>query len=155
MNSGNQRIRLADIITVLEEKLKNGASVTFSPDGVSMLPLIRPSRDSVTLSAAVTPKVQDAVFYKRPSGQFVLHRIVGRQAGDFVLCGDNQLGLEKGVKEEQIIATVTSVWRNGKEIKRGSTKIAVYLKFVLPCYKFYLKTKVFLRKIKRKIKGNR
>ncbi len=155
MNSPGQRIRLEDIITILEEKLKDGATVTFSPDGVSMLPLIRPGQDSVTLSGTVKPSVGDAVFYKRPSGQFVLHRIVAKEENKFVLCGDNQLVLEKGVGNEWIIATVTSVWRNGKELKRDCAGIFVYLKIILPCYRFYLKVRGILAKIKRKIKSNR
>ena len=154
MNSSNQKIRLEDIITILEEKLGNGACVTFSPEGVSMLPLIRPGRDSVTLSKEAKPKVGDAVFYKRPNGQFVLHRIVQMEDGDFVLSGDNQLLLEKGVKSDWIIATVTSVYRGKKTLKRESKKMAVYLKVILPCYKSYLKTRSVLGKLKRKIKGN-
>ena len=118
MNSSGQKIRLEEIITIVEEKLKNGAAVTFSPDGVSMLPLIRPGQDSVTLSGTVKPRVGDAVFYKRPSGQFVLHRIVAKEEDAFVLSGDNQLALEKGVGEEWIIGIVTSVWRGKKELKR-------------------------------------
>ena len=154
MNSSGQKIRLEEIITIVEEKLKNGAAVTFSPDGVSMLPLIRPGQDSVTLSGTVKPRVGDAVFYKRPSGQFVLHRIVAKEEDAFVLSGDNQLALEKGVGEEWIIGIVTSVWRGKKELKRDGAKISIYLKVILPYHKFYLKTRGFLGKIKRKIKGN-
>ena len=154
MNSSGQKIRLEDIITILEEKLRDGASVTFSPDGVSMLPLIRPGKDSVTLSGHIKPRVGDTVFYKRPSGQFVLHRIVAKEEDAFVLLGDNQLVLEKGVKEDWVIGVVTSIWRGEKELKRDSKKLSIYLKVILPCHRLCLRSRRFLGKIKRKIKGN-
>lgn len=57
----------------------------------------------------------DIPFYRRDNGQFVLHRIVA--VGDTYTCiGDNQFRLERGVRQDQMIAVVTSFTRGGRQI---------------------------------------
>ncbi len=147
-----KKISLEQIFPVMEEKLKAGGVVTFGPHGQSMLPLVREGKDSVTLSAKKTARVGDVVFYRRPDGHFVLHRIVGKENGKFVLCGDNQTLLEKGVAKEWIIAVMVSVTRGNKEILCESPKYKIYTKILLPLWKGKLLLRSFLGKIKRKIK---
>ena len=63
----------------------------------------------------------DVVFYQRPNGMYVLHRIVRTAPdGTYVLCGDAQTVLEPGVRREQIFARVSAIRRKGKIIKPGS-----------------------------------
>ena len=106
---------MEDLMPLMKECLTNGQSVTFSPRGISMLPMIRQGKDSVCLSPPVEPpKKYDIILYRRANGKYVLHRIVG--VGETYTCiGDNQFVLEKGIKREQIIAVCTSFTRGGKE----------------------------------------
>lgn len=102
---------------IIKEKLDSGATVTIQPKGISMLPLIRQGQDEVILKKP-TGRLNkyDIPFYKRESGQFVLHRIVKKRKNDYVLCGDNQIEYEYGITDNMIIAVVEAIKRDGKTI---------------------------------------
>lgn len=156
MNSFQQNskgIRLEQAFPVIEEKLRSGGEVKFAPHGVSMLPLIRQGRDSVTISAVKElPGRGDVVFYRRPDGNFVLHRIVGSDERGYILCGDNQREKEYGVENPWIIGIMTSICRDGKEISCQSRRYGFYVRVTLPLWKLWLATRLVLGKIKRRIK---
>ena len=109
-------LALSQLMPLIRERLDGGQSVTFSPRGTSMLPLLRQGEDSVTLSPLPeTLRKYDLPLYQRDNGQYVLHRIV--KAGETYTCiGDNQFEFETGLRRDQMIALVTAVIRNGKHI---------------------------------------
>ncbi len=148
-----KKINFDQALPLIEEKLKSGGSVKFSPHGISMRPLIRQGKDSVTVSGlGDSPRINDVIFYRRPDGQYVLHRIVGRDAEGFVLRGDNQQILEHGIKEQWIIGVMTAVKRRNREISCDSRGYRVYLKVVLPLWRLWLVPKGYLWRIKNKLK---
>lgn len=122
--------RLEVLFGLMEEKLSAGGEVCFSPNGTSMLPLITPKCDRVTLKdCGGELKKHDIAFYKRSNGQFVLHRVIKcEKDGSYVMCGDNQWVLEKGVKKEQIIAVVSHLEKPKAEVKFSSAKYRAYCK---------------------------
>ena len=66
------------LMPVFRERLENGQSVQFMPQGTSMLPMIRQGVDSVVVSPVSGPlKRYDLPLYQRDNGQYVLHRVVG------------------------------------------------------------------------------
>ncbi len=151
---------LDDVFSVIDEKIKNGGDVTFSPKGISMLPLLKPGADSVTLTLPrKRPKQGDIVFYRRENGQFVLHRIVGENSCGFILCGDNQFRLEKNITEKHIIAVLKKATHNKKEIDFNSSSYKLYVK-MLVFRRMYLRLKYIavrsingvLRRIKKLFK---
>ena len=103
--------KLDTLMPLIQECLRNGQSVRFSPRGVSMMPMIRQGIDSVVLSPAPeTLQKYDLPLYQREDGKYILHRIVG--VGTTYTCvGDNQFELETGVRREQILALVTGFYR--------------------------------------------
>ena len=107
-------IQLDEMIPLIQERLAAGESVKFTPNGISMRPMLEGGRDCVVLSPVRGKlKKYDLPLYRRDNGQYILHRIV--RAGDDYTCrGDNQLYDETGVRQEQLIAVVTSFTRNGK-----------------------------------------
>lgn len=119
----NKEIPLKLLLPVIQERLAEGKSVRISPKGASMLPMLRPGKDSVVLSPLPDKlKKYDLPLYRRTDGQFVLHRIV--RAGDTYTCiGDNQFQLECDVQPGQMIALVTAFYRAGK---RCSVKSPAY-----------------------------
>lgn len=127
----NKEVIIDDIIDIISEKLRNGGTVTFTPKGKSMLPMLRDGEDVVVLSK---PKGRlhlfDIPLYKRSNGQYVLHRIVNFDAdGSYVLCGDNQFELEHGIKDSDVIGVVTAFYRKGKAYSVNSMKYRFYLNF--------------------------
>ncbi|MBE7011578.1 MAG: hypothetical protein E7415_02775 [Ruminococcaceae bacterium] len=114
MNSEVKQVSLKEMFPLIEEQLKNGGTVTFKPHGISMLPLIRQGRDSVTLTQNTAQlKKNDIAFYRRRDGSFVLHRIVKVLPDNtFTMCGDNQTILEPGIAYEQVIGVATGINRD-------------------------------------------
>ncbi len=134
---------------IIREKLENGATVTIQPKGTSMLPLIRQGQDEVILKKpSGRLEKYDIPFYKRASGQFVLHRIVKKRKNDYVLCGDNQTAYEYGITDDMIIAVVEAIKKDGKIISVSDKKYLKYCKNHL----LKIKKKRVISRIKKVIK---
>ncbi len=150
--SSEYSIKLEELYPIIAEKLKSGGSVTFKPHGISMLPLIRQGKDSVTIeSLKKKPTAGDVIFYRRANGQFVLHRIVGVDKAGYVLCGDNQWVKEHGITENQIIGVMTALLRDDEVVKMDNPKYIRYVK-TLGRRRLYLRAKFFAGKVKGKLK---
>ncbi len=122
----NSALHLKDLLPHMEQAFARGESIRIIPQGESMLPMLRPGVDSVTLSA-VPERLHkyDLPLYRRKSGQFVLHRIV--KVGETYTCiGDNQLGVERGLRKDQMLAVVTSFRRGEKEIPVTALSYRMY-----------------------------
>lgn len=152
--SDKVKLFLEDAFFIIDEKIKNGGEITFSPKGVSMLPLIRPGLDSVVLKKADgTLKKGDIAFYRRDNGKFVLHRVIKVKTGFYRMCGDNQIYVEKKVEDRHIIAVVKEVLRDGKAVDFGSFKYKLYLKMlVLKRFGKKLFSTVYIKAVLRRIK---
>ena len=132
--------QMADLMPLIQEALAAGQSVRINPMGTSMLPLLRQGVDSVVLSP-IPGKLRkyDIPLYQRDNGKYVLHRIV--QAGETYTCmGDNQFKLEPGIRDDQLIAVVTAVYRG--ERKHAVADLSCWLYSRLWCHsrplrKFY------------------
>lgn len=109
-----------------EEYLEKNGSLTYRNIGTSMLPLLKQGRDLfiVERKTKERPKKYDVVLYRRPPGQYVLHRIIQVRDTDYVLLGDNCINKEYGIKDEDILGIMTGYVRKGK---RRSCKSLAYL----------------------------
>lgn len=107
-------VQLKEVMPVMLEYLAAGLTVEFKPQGVSMLPMLRQGVDSVVLSPLPDQlRKYDVPLYQRDNGKYILHRIVA--VGETYTCiGDNQFDLERGVRQDQMIALVTGFYRGDK-----------------------------------------
>lgn len=94
------------IVRGMETALRERGSVVIVPTGSSMLPLLHPDQDSVVVERRAVYRPFDIVLYRRASGDYVLHRILGKDPSGFILCGDNQSRREYGVAPEQVLGAV-------------------------------------------------
>lgn len=126
MENRERTFQLDDWMPLFRERLAAGQTVTFSPRGVSMLPMIRQGVDTVTLSALPEKlRKYDLPLYQRRDGQYVLHRIV--KTGQTYTCiGDNQFVYEYGLRHDQMIAVVSSFTRNGREYRVTDLRYRLY-----------------------------
>ncbi len=101
----------------IEEILAAGGQCRLWVTGTSMVPFLRHGKDAVILTAMVQPPRRgDLLFYRRRGGQVILHRIHRLcPDGTFLLCGDNQVGLEP-VAPGQVIGCVHAIERQGKQL---------------------------------------
>ena len=140
----NINFSLEKMLPFLVDVFKKGGNIRFAAQGTSMLPTIRPNRDSILLVYPNELKIGDIVLYKRKDGTFVLHRIIDISNDSFTMRGDNQIVDEFGIVREQIIAKASGIYRGEKYFDSSSKKY--YLSF---CGKF----KNSIRKLKQRIKG--
>lgn len=136
------RYQLKEFEAVIQEVLDSGGEFQLYPRGSSMLPLIREGRDWVMLvQKGKTLHHNDIVLYHRKDGSFVLHRIVKVRSDGYVLCGDNQVQLETGIQDHQIIALVKGIGRKGRQVSNQSLWLRLYewIWCCLPFRKLYFR----------------
>lgn len=132
-----------------EEELEKSGKLIYTTVGVSMMPLIKQDRDiSIISKPEGRLKKFDVAMYKRPNGQYVLHRVVKVLEDGYVILGDNCISKEYNIKDSQILGVLTSLNRKGKEVDLNSFG-----------YKFYVRARyahypvrVIISKSKRFIK---
>lgn len=122
---------LSDSIEVIKEILESGGEFKIYPRGKSMLPLIVEGEDSVVLVKATERlKKNDIAFYKRDNGQFVLHRVVKAMPdGSYVMCGDNQTYLEKGITDSHVIGVLSRLYKKEKLFNDKAFSYKLYRAF--------------------------
>ena len=97
-----------------EDVIAEQGRLVYTNEGDSMIPVIREGNLLVIEAVKAPLKVGDIPLYKRDSGQYVLHRIVGIKKGKYSMKGDNRTFVEKGITDKQIIGVLTAIVRNGK-----------------------------------------
>ena len=121
-------IRLSDYDSLIREVLSSGGEFRLYPHGTSMLPLLRQGRDSVSLRQVDSPiRKNDILFYQRPDGAYVLHRVRTVTPKELTMWGDNQTAPERGVCPDWIIGRVTRIFRDGKEVSCDGSRYRRYL----------------------------
>lgn len=128
----NKEVQLDDIIDIMLEKINAGGTVTFTPNGTSMLPMLRDGEDVVVLKSTEGKRLHlfDVPLYRRDNGQYVLHRVIDfERDGSYVMCGDNQFAKERGIRDDQILAVMTGFFRKGKTYTTRSFLYRVYINF--------------------------
>lgn len=140
-----------------EEELSRHGTLVYTNVGTSMLPLLRQNRDLLIVGKRPEGRCKkyDVVLYKRPSGQYVLHRILKVKKDSYVICGDNRRVREFGVPDAWIFGVLTGVVRDGKQINITDFKYRCYVH--LWCDFFWVRAGIlWLRstasKAKRKLK---
>ena len=105
---------------VLSELLSGGAVFPMVVTGSSMLPFLKSDRDIVRLYKTDRFYRGQIVFFRRSSGEFVLHR-VRRICSDGMLLvnGDAQKWCEY-IHKDRVLAEVISVSRNHRDILPNS-----------------------------------
>ena len=116
-----KKVDTQEYMSVLRSLTEQGHSVSVLVAGGSMSPFLAGGRDTVFFSKPGSPlRRGDIVFYMRPSGQYVMHRIrkVHRD-GRLDIIGDAQTETETGVSPEQVFARADAVCRKGRQLSPG------------------------------------
>ena len=101
-----------------ESLLREGAELPLVVSGESMLPFLRPGRDTVFLKRSEGAlRAGDIAFFRRANGAYILHRVVRAEAGSYWFLGDAQTRVEGPLPDGCVIARVTAV-RRGERLLR-------------------------------------
>ena len=126
----NDRITGDEFCAVMTEAFARGQQLRFTPTGVSMLPMLDGKNDTVTF-APPPPRLKkyDVAFYRRKSGQYVLHRMVGfTRDGGYIFSGDGQFYYEYGITDEEILALTVRFTHAGKEHSTDDLSYRIYIR---------------------------
>lgn len=109
-----------EYVSMLRELTEEGREVSMLIAGSSMNPFLIHQRDSICFRKPDQElKKGDMVFFQRPDGAFVMHRIWKVKPEGYYIVGDAQTEIEGPVRREQIFAIVTKVCRKGKWLGPG------------------------------------
>lgn len=120
----NRTVDTFQWMAVVRELLEEGREVPVTVTGGSMSPFLVHGRDTVLVKKAQGPFCKgDILFYQRPSGQYVLHRVVKTDAdGDLYFAGDAQTLIEGPVSADCVFGIVEKVRRKNKWIQKGDSR---------------------------------
>lgn len=129
--------------TIEENLMKNGFHLS-TVVGTSMMPFLRQGKDLVKV-VPLTGKLSkyDIALFKRPTGEYVLHRVVKVKKRYYVICGDNRFLREK-IPPEWIIGVAESAFINDEEIQMSEQRQIDYARKICRTY--------WSRRIKNKVK---
>jgi hypothetical protein len=100
----------------VEELMDEGIRVRITVTGMSMYPFLRDKKDSVELARSSFAEVQrgDILLVLGDDNTYVMHRLHNKKKDCFYINGDAQQWKEGPYYPNQIIAKVTTVWRENK-----------------------------------------
>lgn len=118
-------IKVNDFYDTMLEAFANNKMFVFPIKGSSMQPLFH-TGTKVMLGKIDKLKKNDIVFYKRPDGAFVLHRVVKiLKNHQLKMIGDHQLNYEI-INEESAFAKVYGYYKNDKLKKLKGIGYRIY-----------------------------
>lgn len=115
-------VKAAALFPFIEEIVRQGQTVKISISGTSMVPFLRHGIDCVELTHCDYGNLRrtDIVLIRRNDGTYVMHRILRKKPTCFYMVGDAQEWVEGPIYPEQVMALVTSVWREDRQIDTGN-----------------------------------
>lgn len=137
----------------LAKEIVSGRPVVTMTSGDSMEPLLYHRSTRVVIWKAKGPlKKGDLPVYRRPSGQFVMHRIIRVDDSYYYTRGDNRIGLEP-VPKDWVLGIVTEIYRKGRHIYVTDWQYRLYVKvwgFIYPVRYLLHRMEMMKRKWKTK-----
>ncbi len=142
-----KNISFAELYPLIQDAIGEGKNISFTAFGSSMSPFIQGGCDRVVLSPLYNaPKKGDIIFYRRRNGNFALHRIVKSCGNEYFLCGDHQYTLERGIKQEHIVAILSEIQRTNSSLFDRPFFAKAWC-FFLPLRRFVLHIFSFFKRV--------
>lgn len=119
-------------VELIRAVLDKGVPFRFKAKGLSMHPFIRHG-DVITISPLFDnlPRYGDVVAFVRPrTFALVVHRVVGKRDGAFIIKGDNTVHFDEPIPTASILGSVTKVERDGKEVYLGLGPERLFIAFL-------------------------
>jgi len=109
-------------------RIADGERVRIRAKGNSMLPFIRDTKDEIILEKPKKESLQKGrlLLVLLRDDRYVLHRVKKLDDTRILLQGDGNLNIFENCIPEDVIAEVTTLFRNGKAIKRGDFRWNLY-----------------------------
>lgn len=136
----------------IEQMLERDGVIVYKTRGVSMRPMLKQNRDLVTVRKFEGRlKKYDVPLYRRKTGGYVLHRIIGLKDDCYIIRGDNTFKKEY-VPDSEVLGVLTEFKRKGRNHSVDSAGYKLYARFwnlIYPLRWVMRKSKVLGSKVKR------
>ena len=138
------------------ELAKNGVLMTL-PVGKSMWPLLRSRRDQIVIERLDgDPCKNDVILYRR-GDRYILHRLIGKKDGVWLIRGDNCLKAERDITRADMLGVLTGIYRGERYIDcRASRRYRAYVavwRALYPIRAAIMVTGINLKRIARGLKA--
>lgn len=114
----------------IEQEIERQEKILLQTVGTSMEPLLHERKSSVVIEKPPEKlKKYDVVLFRRPTGEYVLHRVWKVRRKDYLICGDNGIWREP-VSREQILGIMTGFYpdESGCFVSCGDEEYRRYLR---------------------------
>lgn len=116
-----------NLSSALEEQVRSGRPVVSFTVGDSMEPLLHNRSTRVVICRADRPlHPGELPLYRRPNGQFIMHRIIRADAAHYYTRGDNRCSLET-VPRDWVLGVVTEIYRGKQHFSVQNPAYRVYV----------------------------
>ena len=139
----------------IEKQLAEQGFYVSTTVGVSMRPMLRNRHDRVIIVPLGEERLKkyDLPLYRRPDGKYVLHRIIGVEAGYSVISGANTYVKEK-VPDSWIVGVMSEFYRGNRHVladDRGYRRYAAFWQAIYPLRKPFHSARMLAGRVKRKL----
>lgn len=118
-----EKISIDQLQPFINAAFENGKTFKIPVTGQSMLPLLVQGRDYAIIKKQESHlNVGDVPLYRRNNGVYVLHRVVGFDGDGYIMCGDNQIELEHGITDKNVVGVVCEFLIDGKTVDVSADK---------------------------------
>lgn len=102
-----------EFLKIAEEELKEGRSVRILADGKSMYPFIHGGQDIAEIEPLGKEEelVKWRAYFFRWKGNYIIHRFLGEENGEYIMLGDGNLKYEERPRREDIIGVLNRLHR--------------------------------------------
>lgn len=126
----------------IEDALARDGFCVVTIDGISMRPMLKGRRDVVVVQKTDRRLERyEVALYRRSSGRYVLHRVIGVRNGGYHIRGDNCLRVEKDIADHQVLGVMTGFYRAGRYVSSENGGYRQYVRlwrFLFPLRIVYL-----------------
>lgn len=140
--------------STIEQELERQGHCFFQTVGDSMEPLLHNRKSTVVIEKSMGMlRKYDVALYRRPTGEYVLHRIVKVKKGCYLICGDNRIYKEP-VPKGWVLGVMTGFYpdESGRYISNSAPEYCEYMRKWGICY-WRRWRKALPGRIRRKLKA--
>lgn len=139
----------------IERQLEEQGYYVSTTVGWSMYPMLRNRRDRIVVLPVGKDglKKYDLPLYRRPDGKYILHRIIGRRQGVYVIRGDNTY-VKEYIPDEWILGYVSEFYRQDRHVMTSSgwyRSYAAFWNLIYPIRWLFVKIRRFARRCVSKL----
>ena len=142
----------------IEEILGTRGVYVSTTSGVSMMPMLRDSRDTiVVMPVSERLKKYDVALYRRGE-EYVLHRVIKVLPDSYIIRGDNCIAKEYGITDKDVLGVLVEFYRGEKHVNVNKRSYKAYSAFICALHPLVVlgaRVKARIHRVASKLRRNK